>query len=105
MGSGSGRYDFANGDFYDGEWKSGLRHGKGTYVWKELNEKYFGDWAGGLKEGKGTFTYPNGDVFTGPYVNGNRHGKGELVKVDGEIRTENYKEGKLVNFTVTKEKN
>lgn len=38
----------------------------------------------------------------GPYVGGNRHGAGQLVKSDGEERTENYKEGKLVNFTVTK---
>ena len=41
----------------------------------------------------------------GPYVGGNRHGMGELVKEDGEVRSENYKEGKLVNFTITKEKN
>ena len=41
----------------------------------------------------------------GPYVAGNRHGMGELVKADGEVRSENYKEGKLVNFTITKEKN
>jgi len=102
---GNGKYEFSNGDYYDGEWKNGLRHGTGTYVWKELNEKYDGSWEAGLKEGKGVFSYPNGDKFTGPYVNGNRQGKGELVKVDGEIRTENYKEGKLVNFTVTKEKN
>ena len=38
----------------------------------------------------------------GPYVGGNRHGAGQLVKSDGEERSENYKEGKLVNFTVTK---
>ena len=38
----------------------------------------------------------------GPYVGGNRHGSGQLVKSDGEERNENYKEGKLVNFTVTK---
>ena len=39
----------------------------------------------------------------GPYVGGNRHGSGQLVKSDGEERNENYKEGKLVNFTVTKD--
>ena len=33
---------------------------------------------------------------------GNRHGQGQLVKADGEERNENYKDGKLVNFTVTK---
>eukprot|EP00088_Acartia_fossae_P007055 TRINITY_DN1327_c0_g1_i1.p1 TRINITY_DN1327_c0_g1~~TRINITY_DN1327_c0_g1_i1.p1 ORF type:complete len:203 (-),score=48.00 TRINITY_DN1327_c0_g1_i1:333-941(-) len=101
---GTGKYVFSNGDYYDGQWKAGLRNGKGLYVWKEQNEKYEGDWIKGLKEGTGKFTYPNGDVFTGPYVNGNRHGKGELVKKDGEIRSENYKEGKLVSFNVIQEK-
>jgi len=67
--------------------------------------RYEGSWEKGLKEGTGKFTYASGDVFTGPYVGGNRHGMGELVKEDGEIRSENYKEGKLVNFTITKEKN
>ena len=46
----------------------------------------------------------NNQYLKGPYVAGNRHGMGELVKEDGEIRTENYKEGKLVNFNITKEK-
>merc|ERR1711894_301578 len=63
---------------------------------------YEGDWKEGIKEGSGKFTYANGDVFTGPYVGGNRHGSGQLVKSDGEERNENYKEGKLVNFTVAK---
>eukprot|EP00092_Neocalanus_flemingeri_P012921 GFUD01013920.1.p2 GENE.GFUD01013920.1~~GFUD01013920.1.p2 ORF type:complete len:203 (+),score=71.69 GFUD01013920.1:103-711(+) len=101
---GKGKYTFSNGDWYDGQWKEGLRHGHGTYVWKDKNEKFEGAWVGGVKEGTGHFTYASGDVFTGPYVAGNRHGLGELVKEDGEVRNENYKEGKLVNFTITKEK-
>merc|ERR1711994_304412 len=99
---GQGRYDWNNGDWYQGQWKSGLRHGQGLYVWKEKNEKYEGSWVEGVKDGTGKFSYANGDVFTGPYVGGNRHGQGQLVKADGEERNENYKEGKLVNFTVTK---
>merc|ERR1711963_1374024 len=101
---GSGKYTFANGDTYDGQWKAGLRHGQGTYTWKEKNEKYSGAWEDGVKQGQGKFTYHNGDVFTGPYVAGNRHGPGELVKADGEVRSEEYKEGKLIKFTITKEK-
>jgi len=101
---GSGKYTFANGDSYDGQWKAGLRHGQGTYTWKEKNEKYCGAWEEGVKQGQGKFTYHNGDVFSGPYVAGNRHGSGELVKADGEVRSEEYKEGKLIKFTITKEK-
>merc|ERR1712168_1595630 len=101
---GSGKYTFANGDSYDGQWKAGLRHGQGTYTWKEKNEKYCGAWEEGVKQGQGKFTFHNGDVFSGPYVAGNRHGAGELVKADGEVRSEEYKEGKLIKFTITKEK-
>merc|ERR1712203_1086197 len=99
---GYGVMKWQNGDRYEGQWKSGLRHGQGLYVWKEKNEKYEGSWEEGVKDGTGKFSYANGDVFTGPYEGGNRHGQGQLVKADGEERNENYKEGKLVNFTVTK---
>jgi hypothetical protein len=102
--NGAGTYKYANGDEYDGEWKDGLRHGEGTYKWLDKIEKYIGEWEGGVKHGKGQFHYANGDVFTGLYENNNRQGAGELVKEDGEIRTENYKEGKLVNYNVTKQK-
>ena len=34
------RYVWSNGDWYQGEWAVGCRHGAGTYVWKEKNEKY-----------------------------------------------------------------
>lgn len=54
----------------------------------------------GLKQGKGKFTYGNGDVFEGVYDNNERHGDGFLAKKDGEKRQEQWKLGKLVNFTV-----
>jgi len=113
--SGQGKYTYGNGDWYEGEWKEGLRDGQGLYVWMDKQEnddsdelvefgRYEGNWEKGVKSGTGSFTYENGDVFTGPYKDNNRQGKGTLVKTDGEIREENYREGKLVNFTVTKEK-
>ena len=37
---GQGKYSWSNGDWYEGEWKAGLRHGHGIYVWKDKNEKY-----------------------------------------------------------------
>eukprot|EP00092_Neocalanus_flemingeri_P089011 GFUD01112568.1.p2 GENE.GFUD01112568.1~~GFUD01112568.1.p2 ORF type:complete len:132 (-),score=43.82 GFUD01112568.1:23-418(-) len=88
---------------YDGEWKNKAAAGYGVMKWQN-GDRFEGAWVGGVKEGTGHFTYASGDVFTGPYVAGNRHGLGELVKEDGEVRNENYKEGKLVNFTITKEK-
>ena len=41
-----------------------------------------------------------GMFFSGNYENNERHGEGFLDKEDGEKRNENWKKGKLVNFTV-----
>jgi hypothetical protein len=65
--------------------------------------RYEGEWVEGIKNGAGKYTFGSGDVFTGTYENNVRHGDGNLVKMDGEVRTENWKEGKLINFVITKE--
>lgn len=65
--------------------------------------RYEGEWVEGIKQGNGTYTFGSGDVFTGTYENNVRHGDGKLVKMDGEERTENWKEGKLIKFDITKE--
>merc|ERR1712072_1647430 len=88
------------------QWKleNGVRDGKGKYSYKEDEGVYEGNWVDGIKQGAGKYTFGSGDVFTGTYENNVRHGEGKLVKADGEERTENWKEGKLINFNITKEK-
>jgi len=100
---GRGKYTYPNGDIYNGNWKNGVRHGKGKYSYKEDEGVYEGEWVEGIKQGSGKYTFGSGDVFTGTYENNVRHGEGKLVKVDGEERSENWKEGKLINFNITKE--
>lgn len=34
---------FTSGDEYDGEWRDGLMHGQGTFVWNG-GERYDGAW-------------------------------------------------------------
>lgn len=101
---GKGKYTYPNGDIYQGLWNEGVRHGKGVYKYKEDGGVYEGQWENGIKQGNGVYTFGSGDVFTGTYDNNVRHGEGKLVKADGEERTENWKEGKLINFNITKEK-
>jgi len=100
---GQGKYTYGNGDIYKGQWQNGIRHGKGTYTSKESGGVYTGQWEGGVKQGKATYTFGSGDSFEGNYVNNQRHGPGKLTKIDGEIREENWKEDKLVNFNTIKE--
>merc|ERR1712223_691 len=101
---GKGMMRWNQGDKYEGDWQEGLRHGQGTYFSKTNGFKYEGQYAKDKKHGKGKYTYPNGDIYNGQWKEGVRHGEGKLVKADGEERTENWKEGKLINFNITKEK-
>merc|ERR1712107_445503 len=80
-----------------------IRYEEGSYE-GEINEAK-------NPEGQGTFEYRGDDeaarlMYDGGWKDkaGNRHGPGELVKADGEVRSEEYKEGKLIKFTITKEK-
>ncbi len=43
-------------DYYAGEFKDGLPHGRGVYRWKN-GDIYEGDWVKGKMEGQGTKTY------------------------------------------------
>ena len=51
---------------YKGEFKEGLRHGKGTFFYS-TGAMYTGDWNKNLKEGEGTFVYEDGTVYKGEF--------------------------------------
>ncbi len=51
-------------DKYYGQFKKGLPHGKGTYVWAD-GTYYEGQWVNGLKEGKGRLVYKQDSVVSG----------------------------------------
>merc|ERR1712150_399123 len=96
---------------YEGGYVNDLKEGQGKYTYgngayttKENGGKYEGEWVEGVKQGKGIYTFGNGDVFEGIYENNLRNGPGFKKQVDGEHREENWKEDKLVNFNVVKEK-
>jgi hypothetical protein len=55
-------YTYDNGDRYEGEWKNGERHGKGTMDYADGN-KYTGTWVNGEKLGQGVFIWDNGDRY------------------------------------------
>ena len=59
---GCGRFVFANGDVYDGEWAEDTFEGLGIYESQE--GRYEGMHKGGVWSGKGSFTWPNGDKYT-----------------------------------------
>lgn len=82
---GEGSLQWANGDVYEGQFKNGLRHGKGRYdslpirmlcliynpnrLFHRFVEKngrvYNGNWSLSMKQGEGVETFKNGDEYTG----------------------------------------
>ena len=55
-GKANGKGKASGTDTYEGEFKSGLPYGEGTYNWANGNQ-YIGHFVNGLKEGKGRFFY------------------------------------------------
>ncbi len=113
--NGTGEMNYATGHSFSGEFKDGMRHGKGvmllpggrkiTGIWdsNEIIEgtstysdgtTYTGQWQFREREGQGTMTWPDGRKYTGGYKDGLRHGKGIMVYPDGRIYDGQYQYGK-----------
>jgi hypothetical protein len=98
--NGSGKYWYANGDRYEGEWKNDSKHGYGkisnflkistdilgTYKWRDGRE-YEGHFSNNLREGYGNFYFPNGVKFSGEWKEDLREGRGVLTNVNGVTLT------------------
>ena len=87
-------FDRSNRLIFEGEYKNGLRDGKGVYNYQG-GEKYEGMFAKGLKDGKGVFTWNNGLKWDGNFKKDNLEGEGTFF--DGkETFKATFKDGNLV---------
>lgn len=78
---GRGRYEFANGSLYDGEWRNGTMHGKGMFFESQTGDRFEGTWAFGRRV-CGVYRYANGDLYLGAFdaVRGTmKHGRSMVV--------------------------
>ena len=91
---GKGKW-FRDGNKYDGEWKNGLKHGKGIYNWAN-GDQYEGDWRYNHFEGIGTFIWSNGSRYDGEWYEGEKHGLGTLTQTDGSIEKGLWKNNKKI---------
>ena len=109
---------YENGNYYIGETKNGIRHGKGIQYYengdimyegnfvndepegegKSHNENgsyYIGHFKNGMKNGKGIYYYPNGDImYEGDYIDDEPEGNGKLVMENGNYYIGQFKKGK-----------
>jgi hypothetical protein len=74
---------------YNGGCKKGLANGKGKAIGVDV---YEGDFKSGLPDGNGTYTWSNGMVFTGQFSKGLREGKG-VLKYKRDNATDSLVEG------------
>jgi len=107
-----------HGDVYNGMWKDGKRHGKGTYTWRvECGSRYYegggsrwsqkeGERKDGLEDrnkGKATH-YCDRTFYEGEFQEGRRHGYGKETFSDGSYYEGDWKDdeihgrGKWVNL-------
>ncbi len=73
-----GIYIYNSGLQYEGEWKNGRRHGKGTLTYPD-RYKYVGEWKNNKREGHGKLVYTYSKIpfyYVGEWKDGKRDGKG-----------------------------
>jgi len=80
--TGKRRYEWPNGDRYEGDFVEGRRTGKGLLVWPN-GDRYEGDFVDDKRTGKGIYLWPNGDRYDGDFVDDKLTGKGLLVWPNG----------------------
>jgi hypothetical protein len=75
---GYGKYTWANGDFYDGEYQNDIRNGKGKLTLVNGNV-YNGEYKDDMAHGKGKYTWANGNIYDGEFNAGKKHGHGKYT--------------------------
>ena len=58
-----------------GQWKNGLRKGKGIEYYSNENIKYDGDWINDKREGNGKYILEDGKYYIGQFKNDLGNGK------------------------------
>ena len=78
MKHGKGEKIWAWGDRYEGEFVEDRREGRGTYVWGAgspwAGERFVGEYVADQRQGNGTYYWPNGDRFEGVWKEDRRYG-------------------------------
>ena len=83
--NGQGEYLFSDGSIYIGFMKDGQFHGQGTITYPKNSEgskrdyKYKGEWKNGLKDGKGTYYSLDGNAYDGEWKYDQRNGLGQYT--------------------------
>ena len=73
---------YKSGNYYNGEWKNGLKHGKGTLYYKDSNILYQGDFIEDKFEVYGEYHYNKSEYYVNQFQSGKTEEKGKLYDGD-----------------------
>ena len=111
---GYGKMIDENGGYYIGEWKDGLRNGKGILFYNtkilmhffnfikyegpgeienQIYDYYIGEWKDNMRHGKGILQYKNGRKYQGGWVNDKVSGYGKTNYENGDYYAGEWKDG------------
>ncbi|XP_029905656.1 ankyrin repeat and MYND domain-containing protein 1 isoform X2 [Myripristis murdjan] len=81
---GLGVQEWPDGSRYEGDFVSGLKHGKGKYTWAN-GEYYKGSFYKDYRHGEGVHCWPTGHKFTGKFYLNRKEGYGLQLLPDGTM--------------------
>ena len=85
---------------YTGQLKGSTFHGYGSYVsYAADGVSYEGEWKAGVFHGKGTMIFSNGATLSGEFKDGEPHGTMIMTSPDGNVQTVEYEHGEPINNT------
>jgi hypothetical protein len=113
--NGHGKFKYSDGE-YDGEWRNGMRHGRGKEVWAD-DTTYEGEWSEDRKHGRGVskyavdgkaslpghsldYSWNAGDKYDGGFKASLRHGACTYTFFNGETFNCTWADGGCPEFTV-----
>ena len=82
--TGTGVFNWENGDSYTGDVLNGMLHGYGI-IYYSSGCTYEGMWRNNSKHGTGIYFYTSGDTYDGEWRNGAKDGKGVFRNRDRKI--------------------
>jgi len=77
--NGTGRYEFPDGSYYDGDWQEGLFDGQGVFFFAGTGDTYTGGFRGGQFHGHGRYEFASGDKYEGGFEDGRPAGRGSYL--------------------------
>lgn len=89
---GRGTFTWADGSRYEGDFLDGNFFGCGSYFWIDGRE-YTGQWAHNRMSGQGAYTWTDGRKYVGEYSNDRKHGHGVFTATDGRQYDGEWKDG------------